>query len=361
MKKASSLLLALVIVMALLMIPAMAADYSGAIGGFATSSKSTYNSGIFSDIDENAWYGANEQGVIQKLYELQIMNGKGDGTFDPAGNITIAEAIKMAAVVHDIYNGGDGVFTQSALWYQVYVDYAIASGVIDAESFGAEYERTATRREMAAIFANCVPAEVLPEINKVVYLPDVEETREWLEESLLYGDDIFMLYRAGVLTGSDSTGQFRPYDYITRAEAAAIICRVVLPAQRKTLNLSQVVVNGDYVTDELLAGYDAFEEFIEFDEERYLKIMIMTNMTIKNFKFIEVALSPDDEDGILEEKSVRYSLGELSPDKPFVVTWLEIGSIPHRGISFVDEKNVTRYFSISMSGLDGSLRLVEFF
>ena len=110
MKKAVSLLLAVVFVMALLAVPAMAAaDYSDAIGGFKTSPKSTYSSGIFNDIDESAWYGADKQGVIQKLFELQIMNGKGDGAFDPAGNITLAEAIKMAAVVNDIYKGGDEI------------------------------------------------------------------------------------------------------------------------------------------------------------------------------------------------------------------------------------------------------------
>jgi hypothetical protein len=39
---------------------------------------------------------------------------------------------------------------------------------------------------------------------------------------------------------------------------------------------------------------------------------------------------------------------------------MEWGSIPHRGISFKDGTDTTRYFYIAASGEDGSLLLVEF-
>ena len=359
MKKTVSLLLAAVLAAMLLSVPAMAAtDYSDALGGFATSPKWTYYPDVFEDVDEGMWYGANKQAVIQRAFELRIMAGKGDRAFDPEGNITLAEAIKMASVVHHIFNGGDGGFEQGNPWYKVYVDYAIESEIIDKSSFDGEYERLALRSEMAGIFANCVPAEALPEINKVVYLPDVIDYEVAGEGGDLYSGEIFTLYRAGVLTGSDSSGSFRPYTYITRAEAAAIICRIVLPAERKTLNLSQVVVSAEYLTDKLLSEYKSFEEFVEFPG--YQKILIKTNMTVKQFKFIEVEFSMDEDSYSFVVKSVPYSISELIPDKPFVVTWLEIGLMPHRGISFVDEYNVTRYFTLSQSGVDGSLILSEF-
>ena len=357
MKKAVSLLLAAALAVMLLSIPAMAeTDYSGALGGFATSSKWTYYPEVFGDVDEGMWYGLENQAVIQKAFELRIMAGKGDRAFDPEGNITLAEAVKMASVVHDVCNGGDGEFEQGDPWYKVYVDYAIASGIIDKSAFDGEYERLALRTEMAGIFANCVSAEALPEINKVVRLPDVTNYKG--ENGHLYSEEIFTLYRAGVLTGSDSLGTFEPYTYITRAEAAAIICRIVLPAERKTLNLSQVMFSAENATDELLSGYDSFKEFVEFPD--YPKILIKTNMTVTQFKFIEVEFISDEYSYRLEVKSVPYSTDELTPEKPFVVTWLEIGSIPHRGISFVDENNVTRYFTMSRSGIDGSLLFAEF-
>jgi len=41
-----------------------------------------------------------------------------------------------------------------------------------------------------------------------------------------------MLYKAGVVAGSDSIGTFNPGANITRAEAAAIISRVILKDTR---------------------------------------------------------------------------------------------------------------------------------
>lgn len=116
----------------------------------------------------------------------------------------------------------------------------------------------------------------------------------------------------------------------------------------------------DYATDELLSKYDSFEEFVEFKDEDYQKIVFTTNITVKDFKFIEVAYKEEDSNISFFENKVLYSLDELSPEKPFIVTWMEQGAIPHRGISFVDETNTTRYFYIAMSGKDGSLLLVEF-
>ena len=338
-----------------------ATDNSGAIGGFSTSTKSTYQPGLFIDLNENQWYGINNQAVIQKVYELEIMNGKGAGIFDPNGNITIAEAIKMAAVVHNIYNGGQGDFIQGTPWYQVYVDYAVSVELIVGNAFSGEYTRFATRAEMAYIFANCVPRLELQAINSVVYLPDVYESDEYGEGALLYGNDVFSLFRAGVLTGNDNKGTFRPFDNITRAEAAAIICRIVIPSERKILDFSQVMLSGDFLTQGMLDKYDSYAEFIEFSDEDYQKIIIMTNIAVSDFKFIEIEfLSDGDSDSMFGEKRVVYALGELSPEKPFVVTWMGWGMIPHRGVSFVDEKGATRYFAISVSGLDGSLIFAEF-
>ena len=47
-----------------------------------------------------------------------------------------------------------------------------------------------------------------------------------------YQGEIPMLYRTGVLAGNDAAGAFNPGDGITRAEAAAIISRVILPDTR---------------------------------------------------------------------------------------------------------------------------------
>ena len=353
------------------MVGATAISYSGAIGGYANSPKLEYNTELFDDIDENQWYGVNERAVIKAVYELQIMSGKGYGIFDPDGNITLAEAIKMAAVVHNIYLGGDGTFAQTTPWYKEYVDYAIQNGIIDDTAFDGDYDKSATRAEMAFIFANSVPQDMLQPINAVNYLPDVPLSDNTPIRS--YGEEIYKLYRAGVLSGNDARGTYLPYSNITRAEAAAIICRIVLPAERVRLDLSQVIISGDYFEldypayeyniRENVGLLDAYETFVETGYENAPMIIISTNIEISEFKYIEIELDESvvRDKIVFRETRVICELEYLTPERSFAVAWLDIGTIPNRGISFVDENGMIRCFSISSSGYDGSLLLNEYY
>ena len=182
-----------------------------------------YQNGLFSDVKEGEWYDAS----VELAYQLGIINGTGDGKFNPNGDVTVAQAIKMACIVHSVYTGDNADFTQGDLWYQVYVDYAIQNGIIQAGQFDS-YTDSATRAEMAAIFANGISSSELDAINNVKSIPDVSESDE-------YGSQIYLLYRAGVLTGNDTSGTFGPSSSISRAQAAAIITRIVVVNQRRSL------------------------------------------------------------------------------------------------------------------------------
>ena len=189
-----------------------------------------YVPGQFTDVNEDSWYGANDQGVIQYVCELGIMQGMGDGTFEPESGILCGEAVKMAAVVHNIYNGGDGVFTQGDPWYQVYVDYAVAEGLILQNSFD-DYEREITREELAWLYYSALPAGEMEEINPVSGVKDLG-----LGQSS-HRAEILALYRAGVLTGDAEDRAFRPREAITRAEAAAILARLVNVEKRQCFEI----------------------------------------------------------------------------------------------------------------------------
>jgi len=208
------------------------APVGGASMAFFNVKTAKYSAGIFSDVNENAWYGLNQQGVIAKVYEMGIMCGDAKGTFRPTGNITLAEAIKMAAVVNNIYNANAFTFNQNVgnNWYDTYVNYAISKGIIKAGEF-TNYGAAATRAQMAYIFANALPAYELTAKNDISFeqIPDVNGTGK-------YDASILALYRAGVLTG-DNDGSFRANDKITRAESAAIIAKLAQPAMRATLSL----------------------------------------------------------------------------------------------------------------------------
>ena len=194
---------------------------TGSMSNFVKSK--TYSPGMFSDVNENQWYGYTQQKVIASAYEYGLMQGSGN-TFNPTGNMTIAEAVTIAARVHHIYNGGNGEFTQGSPWYQVYVDYCIGKGIVNAGTF-SDYNKAATRAEMAYIFSRALPETEFSSQNTVNALPDVTS-------STPYYSAIITLYKAGVVAGSDTQGTYNPGNNITRAEAAAIISRVILKDTR---------------------------------------------------------------------------------------------------------------------------------
>ncbi len=188
----------------------------------------TYAEGTFTDVKADAWY----KNDVVSAYELGFMNGTGSGKFSPDGNVTVAEAITMASRVHSINKGTKVAEKQgSKNWYDMYVDYAIANGLITKETFD-NYDRNAMRYEVASLFANAMPASHFAAKNDVKDIPDIAETEE-------YYDELMMLYKAGVVMGSTEYGDFLAINPIKRSETAAIINRVALPENRLSKTLKE--------------------------------------------------------------------------------------------------------------------------
>jgi hypothetical protein len=121
----------------------------------------------------------------------------------------------------------------------------------------------------------------------------------------------------------------------------------------------KVQITVDYATDEILSNYDSLSEFIE-SEEISQKIIFTTNVRVKKISFIKVVYEEKNGEFAFFDNGELHSLEDFSPEKPFLVSWMDFGAIPHRGISFVDENDMTRYFYLATSGEDGSLILTEF-
>ncbi len=173
-----------------------------------------YETGVFSDISTQ-WYAP----YVARAYTVNLMKGNEDGTFYAEGKVTVAEAITIAARLHNIYYGRTGEFEQGSPWYQVYVGYAIERGMIGKDTFD-DYERPITRKEMAELLSKAVELTELTCINAVSTIPDVAADDEAYAA-------IVALYESGVLTGSEADGSFLPEDDIIRAEAATMIARLV--------------------------------------------------------------------------------------------------------------------------------------
>lgn len=220
----------LLVLMVLIMCSPTAGAYDYDIVGTENFTRSLQYNNEFSDNAENEWYYES----ICSVYEYSLMNGIGDGLFNPKGSISLAETITVATRINAIYFlGYMPVFefeTEPKMWYDPYVEYAIDANILSRGY--SNYNATATRAQFAEILANSIDPIDLEPCNIVDdgAIPDVPMSAD-------YADAVYLLYRAGILTGSDSSGTFNPDSTITRAEAAAIITRIVDPSLRKSIEL----------------------------------------------------------------------------------------------------------------------------
>jgi len=229
-KKVMSLLLAVFILISL--VPAALAA-NGSLNNFKYVN--TYIAGQFTDVASSSWYASN----IETAYKLGLMKGNSDTQFDVNGNVSVAQAIVMASRLNSIYTTGSESFSQGSPWYQVYVDYAIANGIITSGQF-SNYTADATRLQFATIFAAALPTDALVEKNTVEdgAIPDTSSPA------------VYKLYRSGILTGSDSAGTLYPQGTISRAEAASIVSRMAVESMRKSVTLKKSTTNETESTPE---------------------------------------------------------------------------------------------------------------
>lgn len=173
----------------------------------------------FKDVPTSAWY----YDSVKSAWKNDLINGVTGTEFRPDENMTVAQAIKLAAALHQMNMRGKVSLTNGyPNWYSTYVDYAIANDLIES-SYGAyttaQMNTAATRAEFVHIFY--AAAGKLPAINTIAdgAIPDVRTGDAFAAE-------IYDFYRAGVLTGSDAKGTFKPADTIKRSEVAAILVRM---------------------------------------------------------------------------------------------------------------------------------------
>lgn len=203
-------LTALFLALALCLSPALAAEEES---GGLFAHVNTYPG--FSDVDAGAYYAQ----PVQVCYETGLMNGVGNGQFDPKGTVTVAQAAAIAARIREQVTG-EAIPTKTPAdyypWYQKYVDYLELAGVAVPSP-----TKDATRQEFFRLLSAVVPEGNLEAINSIQTLPDT-------------GDQgVLRFYNAGILTGVDKYGTFNPDASLIRADCATMLARVVQPELRK--------------------------------------------------------------------------------------------------------------------------------
>lgn len=176
----------------------------------------------FTDVTEGYW-GAE---YIYPLTTLDVINGMGDGTFDPEGLVTNAQFVKMVckALGLDSSDGLSG-FADVDMneWYYKYVCAAEDQGIIDGDYFNPNKEMK--RKDMAKVVVNAYLSYAGGNISDIA-----EESEDTFMDiatlDLAYQKYIKSAYVLEIINGMTVTS-FSPNGYATRSQAATMIYRLL--------------------------------------------------------------------------------------------------------------------------------------
>ncbi len=174
--------------------------------------------------DTNMW----AKDAISYLAARGIIDGVGDGKFEPQRRITRAEFIKiLVSIAVDIDSGeyGDSGYkdVKSDAWYAKYISWATKNGVASGyedESFRPE--DPITREQMALVLSNFgyVIGLKLEAEKEGGEFADADRIGSWAE------DAIRKMQEAGIIHGKTG-GIYDPKGYTTRAEAAQVVAGIL--------------------------------------------------------------------------------------------------------------------------------------
>lgn len=185
----------------------------------------------FTDVSRSSWY----YDSVRTAWEKDLIDGVTRTLYKPDDTLTVAQAIKLSAALHQMLNNNGKVTLRNGTpyWYSSYVSYAVENGIIEKmylDYTPAQMNAPAKRNEFVHIFYGAMSD--YRQINTVAdnKIPDVITTDT-------YALEIYTFYRAGILTGSDKNGTFYPTNDIKRSEVAAILSLMYDKTARKTVSL----------------------------------------------------------------------------------------------------------------------------
>jgi len=176
----------------------------------------------FADVPVDTWY----YNDVKTAWEQGLVDGTSATTFSPNDNLTYAEAVKLAACMHQLCTTGEVTLENGEPWYQTYVDYAKENGIISEDY---DWNAPVTRIGFMEIFANALPDEAYEAINDIAdgSIPDVSPE----------ADAVYKLYRAGIVQGVNKAHFCNPDSNIKRCEVAIILTRMMNEDARISFSL----------------------------------------------------------------------------------------------------------------------------
>lgn len=176
---------------------------------------------IFSDLEGYEW----AKKSITALYKNNIISGRGEGKFSPAETITREEftvILVNAFKLGDASNAPKFDDVNSDRWSYEYITKAFSAGIISGDGRNFMPQNRITRQDIAAILVRTLMSKgTISDVEPAMGVFDDEA-----DISSYAIESVQIMSELGVISG-DGTGNFRPKDNATRAEAAVIVHRAL--------------------------------------------------------------------------------------------------------------------------------------
>lgn len=265
----------------------------------------------FPDVSDKAWYAADLRFITSDA--RRILEGSTDGHFYPENKLSVEQFLKCVVVAANQRPAASG-----GHWARPFIEKANEMGIVTSNQFSS-YQAEITRGEMAVVIASAfVPmtGETKPSVDHAVVSKRMKDYGLISENQR---EAVCMAYSIGILTGMPD-GKFHPEGILSRAEAVAVIRRVIDPSARiKVMTDPKDPVDpldpgssGVSGTSEVWSD-KAFQEFMSTDEwKKYLNPNTIAGMEDGVLLFYNLEFPGENDESTIvgDAKRVPYMLAE---------------------------------------------------
>lgn len=177
----------------------------------------------FSDVPQKAWYAD----TVKWIYEHKIMEGKGDGKFDPTGFTTRAETVQILyGMLGKPEVSGALAFTdiRAGIWYENAVKWAVQNKLTSGKTPTTfEPNSNISRQEVAVFLYQYAKLKGYDTSgrNDLSDYTDNGRISKWAKEALQWAN------HSGIMAGNDRK-ELNPLGNANRAEIAAMVKSFIL-------------------------------------------------------------------------------------------------------------------------------------
>ena len=176
----------------------------------------------FSDVKENQWFYE----AVKFVYEAGLMNGEGENSFNPNGNLNRAMLVTILYRLEqspEVTTTSKFTDVKAGLWYSEAVIWASENGIVNGyEDNTFKPMNNVSREEMAAMLMRYAKFKQIDvsATKDISGYQDAAQVAEWAKQNMAWSNS------AGLIQG-DEHNNLNPQGKATRAEAAMILMRLV--------------------------------------------------------------------------------------------------------------------------------------